>query len=214
MDFDNIKKTWKNSFNKNEVLDKSRIEAQLKIKSKSNTALNKVKRNYKFDLYAGLILTILIVYHVIKTMNFEYKYIFVSFIVLFFGSIIWWSIYNFLKIRKTEISSDKLKPALKQTIKDIERFVNFNKSTFAKYLLMPLSICTGMLYSVFQDAGNIAISEILSKQELIKLVIFLVVFSALFIPLAQYYNKKMFKRHLDELKKCLDEFDDIDDIKI
>jgi len=207
MDFDDIKNAWKDSFKEDNNINKSEIETKLKIKKQSNTALNKIKRNYKFDMYTGLILAILIIYYINRTMHFEYKNIFVLCLILFFGALLSWSIYNFLKIRKSEISSEKLKPALKKTITVIERFVNFNKSTFAKYLLMPLSICTGMLYSVFQDAGSIAISEILSKHELIKLTISLIIASALFIPLAQYYNKKMFKDHLDELKECLKEFE-------
>lgn len=207
MDFNDIKNTWKNSFEKEENLNRSELEKKLQIKAKSNTALNKIKRNYKIDLYSGLGLTILIIYYIIRTMNFEYKNIFIGFVILFFGSLMGWSIYNFFKIRKAQISTDKIKPALKQTIKDIERFVNFNKSTFAKYLLMPVSICTGMLYSIFKDAGEIAIAEILTTQELIKLVVSLVILSLLFIPLAQYYNKKMFKNHLDELKECLNEFE-------
>lgn len=209
MDFNDIKNTWKNSFKEDENLNKSELETKLKIKAKSNTALNKIKRNYKIDLYTGFVLSILIIYYIARTMDFEYKAIFVSFVFLFFGALIGWSIYNFFKIRKAEISSDKIKPALKQTIKDIERFVNFNKSTFAKYLLMPVSICIGMLYSIFENAGNIDLSEILSTQELIKLIVSLVVLSLIFIPLAQYYNKKMFKNHLDELKKCLEEFENI-----
>lgn len=207
MDFNDIKNTWKDSFQEDENLNKSELETKLKIKAKSNTALNKIKRNYKIDLYTGLGLTILIIYYIIRTMDFEYKHVFIGFVILFFGSLMAWSIYNFFKIRKAQISSDKLKPALKQTIKDIERFVNFNKSTFAKYLLMPLSICTGMLYSIFKDAGDIAIAELLSTQELIRLIVSLIILCILFIPLAQYYNKKMFKNHLDELKECLNEFE-------
>lgn len=209
MDFNDIKKTWKNSFNKNEVLDKSKIEAQLKVKSKSNTALNKVKRNYIIDLGAGLILMILILFWMFYKIDSDFKYYLISFSVLFFGLILYWTVYNFLKIKDTSISTDQLKPALKQTIKDIERYVNFNKSTFAKYLLMPFSIGLGMLISVFDDAGNLPIYEILSTKELIRMGIFLIVASAIFITISQYYNKKMYKQHLDELKKCLDEFDDL-----
>lgn len=210
MDFNDIKKTWKNSFNKNEVLDKSKIEAQLKVKSKSNTALNKVKRNYIIELVTGLILTILILYWIFYKIDSDFKYYLFLFTSLFSGLVLYWTTYNFLKIKNTSISANQLKPALSQTIKDIERYVSFNKSTFAKYLLLPISIGLGMLIGILDSAKNMSIAEILTTKELIKMGITLVILSALFIPLSQYYNKKMYKQHLDELKKCLTEFDDID----
>ncbi len=34
------------------------------------------------------------------------------------------------------------------------------------------------------------------------------------IPISQYLNKKMYKRHLDELKQCLKEFEEIEEEKL
>lgn len=208
MDFDDIKKTWKDSFDKNEVLDTKKIEAKLKIKGNSNTALNKIKRNYIVELVIGSVLAIFILFWIFTKVNSDYRIYILAFTTIFFGLILYWAAYNFLKIKNTHISTDQLKTALKQTIKDVERYVNFNKSTFSKYLLLPCSICLGMMIGLLDGTKNISIEDILTTSELIKIGITLVILSAIFIPLSQYYNKKMYKQHLDELKKSLDEFEE------
>ena len=57
----NIKNTWKNSFKDEQLLGKKEIEAKLKINSNSNIALNKVKRNYLFELILSGLLSIFVI---------------------------------------------------------------------------------------------------------------------------------------------------------
>ncbi len=211
MDFNDIKNTWKNSFKDEELLNKQEIEAKLKIKGKSNTALNKVKRNYKFELILGGSFSVFFIVWMFINLAMDYKFIIITLTVLFFGILISFTWRNFRKVRKTVISSEQLKPALIKTIKDIERYVNFNKSNFSKFLLLPFAICFGMVIGLFMNSEDKGISEIFNAVEIIKLVVTLVIVSAVFIPISQYYNKKMYKQHLDELKECLKEFENIED---
>ena len=53
MDFNEIKNTWKDSFKEKERLSSGQIKAMLKIKSKSNTALKKIKSSFKIELITG-----------------------------------------------------------------------------------------------------------------------------------------------------------------
>ena len=213
MEFDEIKKAWKDSFNKKGHLNKEEIEAKLTIKKKSNTALNKIKRNYKIDLYVGTILSIAILWWIFNDITSEYKIYILLFTTTFFSTLILWETYNYLKVRKTVMSTNKLKPALIKTIKDIERYVNFNKSTFSKYLILPFSILLGLCLGILRKLGDDKINEIynlLTIHQIISLSIVAIASCAIFIPITQFYNKKMFKQHLDELKECLEEFYDIE----
>jgi hypothetical protein len=212
MDFNDIKKTWKSSFKNDEFLDKDKIEAKLKIKSKSNTALNKVKRNYKIELYNGSILSLLILVWLYLTVTNEFKYILVGITFIFVSILMLVVARSYSRIKNIKLSTHQLKPALIETIESIEKFVNFSKSTLAKYLLIPFSLCYGMLLSIFKNTESTKISEIISSEELIRIAILLVVLSVIFIPITQYYYKKMFKQHLDELKECLKEFEDSQNI--
>lgn len=213
MDFNDIKNTWKNSFKDEEFLKKNDIEAKLKIKRKSNTALNKIKRNFKFEIILGGCLTILFIFWMYIHLWTEYKFFLIVLTVLFFGALLSFTWRIFGKVRKTVISGEQIKPALQKTIKDIERYVNFNKSNFTKYFLLPFAIIFGMLIGLFAGAGEIEISEIflILESRIVKIVLILIIMSAIFIPISQFFNKKMYKQHLDELKQYLKEFDEIED---
>ncbi len=213
MDFNDIKNVWKKSFEDEGHLNKEEIEAKLKIKSKSNTALKKVKRNYLFELIGGGSIFIYFILWLYINLA-SYKLVIIPFCILFFGLIISFSWRNYNRIRKTVITADQLKPALQKTIKDIERYVNFNKSNFTKFILLPFAIIFGLGLGIFIGAGEKEISEILSllkNEVIIKIIAVFVVGVAFTIPFSQYLNKKMYKQHLDELKQCLKDFEEIEE---
>lgn len=210
MDFNDIKRTWKNTIQSDQHLNKHDIEARLKIKSDSNTALNKVKRNYKIELYVSSILAILFMAWIYMSIPKNYKYLLILATVIFFGVLISFTRRNYKRIKHTVISSDQLKSALVQTIHDIEKYVDFNRSNFTKYLLMPFAISFGMIIGLLIGAGDEPLRNIFTLNEVIKLAIALVIMSGIFIPFSQYLTKKMYKQHLDELKQCLQEFQEIE----
>ena len=214
MEFDDIKKAWKNSFKKDELLDKKEIEARLEIKSKSNTALNKVKRNYRLEVYGSGALAVYVLFWLYKNITTSHKYLIIAFALIFFGALIYFAAYNYLKIKNTVISSDQLKPALKQTIADIEKYVNFSRSNFTKFILLPFSIVFGMFLGLNMAAGDQPIMEtirMLENETIFKLILLFSVACVAIVPLSLYLNKKMYKQHLDELKACLKEFEHIED---
>jgi hypothetical protein len=211
MEFKDIKNTWKDSFKDNELLSKKEIEAKLRIKSKSNTALNKVKRNYKFELITGGIISVLFISIMYIDLTSKYRLLFVLITVLFFGLLLSVTWRNYRRIRKTVFSNKKLKPALIKTISDIEHYVNFNKSNFTKYLLLPFAISFGMVIGSIMGSNEQEFTEIFTITKIFGLVITLIITSVIFVPISQYLNKKMYKQHVDELKHCLKDFEEIDD---
>ena len=210
MDFNEIKNTWKSSFKDDELLNKEEIEARLKIGKKSNSALTKVKRNYKIELVIGVAGVLYIIKRILSITTDNHKYFLLALTLLFFGFLFSFTWRNYKKVRKTVISNNQLKPALIKTISDIEKYVKFNRSNYTKFILLPFAICIGMVIGIISGAGDLGIAEIISGIEkyILKIVVTLVVASAVFIPLSQYFNKKMYKQHLDELKQCLKETED------
>lgn len=217
MDFNDIKNIWKNSFKDEQLLGKKEIEAKLKINSNSNIALNKVKRNYLFELILSGLLSIFVIIWLYLNVHSSGKYFIILIAFLFFGALFSFALYNYRKVRNIVISTDQLKPAIKDTIRNIERYVNFNKSNFTKYILLPFAILFGMFLGLQMGSGEISFIETLfslSNSSLIKMLIVFVVGSIIMIPISQYLNKKMYKRHLDELKQCLKEFEEIEEEKL
>lgn len=213
MEFDDIKNTWKNSFKEEELLNQEEINARLNIKSKSNTALNKVKRNYRLEIYGSGILIIYAIYWLNKNIATNNKYLIIGISMLFFGALFFYAAYNYYKVKNKVISDDQVKPALKETIRDIERYVNFSRSNFTKFILFPFTILFGMFLGLSVGTAEKEIIEmikLLQGDVVIKLIIGFVVASIAMVPVSLYVNKKMYKQHLDELKSCLKEFEQME----
>ncbi|MFO7843395.1 MAG: hypothetical protein R6V16_06250 [Bacteroidales bacterium] len=213
MDFNDIKNTWKKSFNNDKTLDKSDIELILRIKTESNTALKKVKRNYKVELIICSITSILVIAWFLGFTSGKVLLLITGLNILFFSFLILFCWNNYRKIKNRVISTDKLKPALIKTIKDIERYVNFNKSNFTRYILLPFSAIYGMSIGFLSRIDDLSWNEVLThlnNKVFISSIITLFVVCIIFIPFSQYLNKKMYKQHLDELKRCLNEFNEFE----
>ena len=54
MNFDDIKRNWKASFDKAGHLSKEQIKARLEIGGKSNNILKKIRKSFRFDIYLGM----------------------------------------------------------------------------------------------------------------------------------------------------------------
>lgn len=214
MDFNDIKNTWNNSFKDEQFLDKKEIEATLKIKTKSNIALNKVRKNYLFELILSGSLSIFVIIWLYINIHTSGKYFIILIAFLFFGALFSFALYNYRKVKNVVISTDRLNNAIEDTIRNIERYVNFNKSNFTKYILLPFAILFGMFLGLNIGSGENNFLETissLSNSSLLKMLIVFIIGSIIVVPISQYFNKKMYKQHLDELKQCLKEFEEIEE---
>ena len=213
MDFKEIKNIWNDSFNKKEQLNGEQIEAMLKIKSRSNNVLRKLRKSYRFDIYFGSFIFILLIIGMGLYIHSSYKIHIISFTALFFTMIIWFTWASFNKIRKTTILNDQIKSALLKTIKDLEKFVVISRSSIAKFIIIPFSIVLGVFIGFVYAASvkNIEITEMilsLKTGSIIIIIVLLVFETVIIIPLLLYVNKKLYKDKLDELKECLKEFEE------
>ncbi|MEE4198669.1 MAG: hypothetical protein V2I54_13605 [Bacteroidales bacterium] len=214
MDFKEIKDTWKKSFENDKLLDKREIELRLKIKGESNTALRKIKKSYKSELVicGGLGLFVVFWFFLFSSGS---VMIFINGLnILFFGSLFLFCWNNYRKIKNTFISTDKLKPALRKTIDHVEWYVDFNRSNFTRYILLPFAALYGMSMGYLSNMEVLSWEEILNHLNNLTLISSLVIIflvSLIAIPFSQYLSRKMYKQHLDELKRCLKEFEDIDE---
>lgn len=218
MDFNNIKDIWKDSFSKEELLSKEQIENRLKIKKKSNDALRRVRRGYRFDIYFGGLIFLLILIVMFLSVPTSIQYFIIPFTTIFFTAIIWYTWKNYSKVRNTTIQDDQLKPNLIKTINDIEKFVTVSRSNLAKFVFIPFSLVLGMFIGLSYAAGtkNVGLDVIFSSMEtgtIIKLILVPIIGTAVFVPFSLYVNKKLYKEHLDKLKKYLKEFEETEENK-
>ena len=211
MDFNEIKNTWKDSFNENERLNSSQIETMLKLKRKSNTAIEKIKRSFKLELITGTLMYLFIIsalFYLVKTPE---VLVFFIIITLLIGTSLYFYYRNYKKIKHVVYAENTLRQTLIKTINDIEKFVNIGKGNLLKFIMIPLATITGMIIGLFIGTGENNIIEIFSTlktKSIVKMGLLLIIFSGLLIPFSKYWFKRKFKKHYDELKKCLNEFEE------
>lgn len=211
MDFNEIKNTWKDSFKEKERLSSGQIKSMLEIKSKSNTALKKIKTSFKIELITGTLMYMFIISSMFFLMDFPESFIFFVIVSMLMGIPMIFYYRTYKKIRHTVYTENTLKQSLLKTTKDIEKFVMVGKNNYLRFILIILATITGMFMGLFIGTGENNIIEIFSELEtssIIRMIVLLSIFSGVLIPFSRYWYKRKFKRHYDELKKCLREFEE------
>ena len=211
MDFNEIKNIWKDSVKEKEWLSSGQIEAMLKIKSKSNTALGKIKSSFRFELIAGLGIYLFIIIGVFVLIPIPQSIIFFVIVTMLMGIPMVFYYRTYRKIQRVIYTENTFKQSLQLTIKDIEKFVMMGKNNYLKYMMIPMSVITGMFMGLFIGTGESNIIEIfnsLPTRSIIKMIVLLLIFTGTMIPLSKYYFKKKFKQHYLELNKCLKELEE------
>jgi hypothetical protein len=213
MNFEDIKHNWNSSFEKEDRLDREQIEQMLKIKSKSNTALKKIKNSFKFELISGGLLYLLIVIGIFVLIKLPSALIFFLIVTLLMGIPILLYYRNYKRIRYTVYTDGSIKQSLAQTIKDIEKFVMIGKGISFKLFLIPAATFVGMLMGLIIGTGNTDLIEILLELEtrsIVKMIVILASFTGILVPFSRYWFKKKFKHHYDNLRLYLKEFEEFE----
>jgi len=211
MDFNEIKNIWKDSVKEKERLSSGQIEAMLKIKSKSNTALGKIKSSFKFELITGAGMYLFIITGLFILVNTPQSIMLFVVVSLLMGIPLFFYYQTYKKIRHSIYTEGNLKQSLRSTTNNIEKFVISGKNNYFKYALIPLATITGMFMGLYIGTGEnniIKIFDSLETRSIIKMVVLLTVFSGIMIPFSKYWFKKKFKQHYIELKKCLKELEE------
>ncbi len=215
MDFKEIKNTWNESFKKKDHFDRNQLEAMLKLKSRSNTALEKIKSSFKLELIMGVSIYMFIISALMILVAFPESLIFFVIITLLMGFPLLFYYKNYKKIRHTKYTEDTLKQSLIKTTDDIKTFVMIGKGNFLKFTMIPLATLTGMIIGLYIGTGETNLLEILNAlntRTIIKMISLLTIFSFILIPFSKFWFKRKFKQHYDELVNCMNEFEETENI--
>jgi hypothetical protein len=211
MNFNQLKSTWQNSF-KNEGLSREQISAKLKIKGQSDIILKKIMNNYRNSLVTLAIMYLFIIAGLFIFLQTNIVYQIVTLITIFLVVAATDSYKSLRQIKRTTTSDDDVKTALTKTILIIEKSLRFGMGNLYKYLLIPLALIFGIVIGIFIGAGEKSVIETiynLENKSIIKIILVIVFGTALTIPFSQFMLNRMYKQHLDELKTCLKEFDEL-----
>jgi len=215
MEVNDIKNIWKDSFSEMEAkLGPKEIEAKLKIKSKTKSLMTKVKRSFQFELIFSSFIVVFAFIYIWPDINTNNQIFALAFVALFYLIIMLFVWNKYRKLKSITIVQDQLKPAMIRWIKILEKYVKFNKSRFTRYILLPFSIILGAALGMVLSAESEKVFEKLSQMDNWKMIVTVLLFFALYfliLPLSQYLNKKLYGQHLDEMKQCLKDLEEIDE---
>ena len=189
MDFNDIKNTWNASFSEKERLSSSQIEAIIKLKRRSNTAIEKIKKSFKVELLSGCLMYLFIIAGLLSLMKMPEAMVFLALVTLIMGLPLYFYYKNYRKVKNVTYSESTLKQTLIKTTDDIEEFVNIGKGTLLKFIMIPSATIIGMFMGLFIGTGKNDIIEILSTLEtrsIIKMTVLLLLLTGLLIPLSKY----------------------------
>ena len=215
MEVNDFKNIWKDSFAESaSKLSREEIEAKLKIKSKTKSLMTKVKRSFQFELIFSVLFLIFAFVYVWPNINNNDQIIAISLFVLFFASLTLFVWNKYRKLNSITIVQDQLKPAIIRWIKILEKYVKFNKSKFVRYILLPFSVIFGAFLGIVLSDKSENLIEKISQMNDWKLLIpvsLLFVLYFLMLPFSKYVNNKLYGVHLDEMKRCLKDLEEIDE---
>jgi hypothetical protein len=211
MNFEKIKCQWESSFKQEEQLNSDQLKAMLKIRESSNTALQKLIRNHIVGLIINALTYLILVIGLFVFIQAPASYIWMAFVTVLMAVVFFFSGRSYNRIRKVQVADEQLKPALEITINEATRNLKFGMGNLYKFVLIPLALILGItigIYIASGDAGFWETVQSLERKSIIKIILVIVVGSAITIPFSQLTMKRMYKQHVDELKRCLKEFDE------
>lgn len=211
MDFEKIKYQWESSFKEEELLDNRQLSALLRIKQSSNTALKKLVRNHQAGLIISSVMFVIIIAGILLFIESPASFIWIGTITILMATVFYFSGRSFNRLRKIQISDEQLKPALEKTIREVSRNVKFGMGNLYKFVLIPLALILGIAIGIYIASGDVGFWQTfqsLENKSIIKIILVVAVGSGITIPYSQFVMKRMYKRHLDELKRYLKEFDE------
>jgi len=212
MDFNDIKHTWKNSF-KEKGLSEEQIKRRLHLRDKSNTALGKLKKSYKFELIVGGAEYVLILFGLFFFIDFLTAFGFAVIVSGLMGFSLWSAWNSYMKIRKTIYTKGNLKEALSKTTESLKKNIKLAQNKTLRYFIIPFALITGMAIGMFvastflPDKDFVDVIMSLEKKTIIKMILILVIGSGTMIPFSIYYVKKRFKKHYNDLKNALNDLE-------
>ena len=210
MDFNQLKSTWQNSF-KQEGLGREQISAKLKIKGQSDIILKKIMNNYTFSLIMLVIMYLLIIAGLFIFLKTNIVYLLVALVTILLGIAAIYSYKSLRQIKLAVTSDDDVRTTLTKTIIIMEKSLRFGMGSLYKYLLIPLALIFGIVIGIFIGADGKSIIETINNLEnksIIKIILVIVVGTGITIPFSQFMMNRMYKQHLDELKKCREELEE------
>ena len=210
MDINDLKQTWKDSFNEQgrKSLSPEEIKEKLAIKSRSGTLISKIKRNLMIEIIIATLIMIALMLYISPDISGRNEWLTLALFMVFFVALLLNVYIKYHQLNKIQIYDDKLSPAIQKMIEISEKYIRFNTGKVGKYIILPLGILFGLSMGFIVGAGTENLLEKLQQISSVRLalvVLWILFVYGISIPLTIWFNRKFYGQYVKELKENLEE---------
>jgi hypothetical protein len=203
MELEDLKSIWKS--NAPQFEPKRVDEIALMLKGRSMSIIEKLKRNVWLELIFTMVVTVGLLPYAISLEQGAVKWTSISLLLMCLGYTFYY-VKKLILLTRFEGMNENLRDNISTLIKSLTGYLRFYKSSYA--VLYPVFFALGLLFGAL-ERGTEKYLEFIAKPTMI---LFLLLMAGLFFFIstwfASWYLKKLYGRHLEKLKKLLEEIQD------
>lgn len=203
MDTNDLKSIWQQHTSEKAKKDQLSEDELSKLRfAKSTSLVRKIKNMLIFELLTCVLMVVLLSLSLLQDLHLIIKISIITLDVVFiflFG--IYFQYVRSIKVHDIQVMN--LKDSLDKLILKVEKMLKFLFTL--SIILIPIGSVCGYVGGFFIGAQEEAIEKFNSTANIIILPIMIIGITLLSIPLAKFYLKFFYGRHLDNLKKTLSE---------
>jgi len=195
-----------------EQLTGDQIAERLEMKGRSDAVLGKILRNSRRSLAAVVVMYGVITAGLFLLISPVTALLLWLGVTVFLAYAFLQGVRHYRRIKEALAMDVELKTSLERTIPVMERYLRFGMGTLYKYVLIPAALVLGVVIGIYIGAGERGFLETvrtLETSSIVKIILVIVVGSAVTIPLSQLAMKRQYRDHLDELRECLGALDEL-----
>ena len=216
MEVNDLKNTWKSSFDKlnKQHLSAKEIEARLAIKDKSGSLISKIKRNLIYEIIASIVVIALVTVYLGPEIQTSKEWLVLGVLFLSVALLLLNAYHKYYKLKKIRVYDHQLNEAIQMMVEIAEKYIRFNTGKIMKYLILPGGLILGLMVGIIiggEDFDLYSKLNSLEQLEIIFIIGWLLLIYGLSIPFSIWFNKKLYGRHVSELKQCLNELNQIEE---
>ena len=204
MELDDLKLVWKGSGTFKQK-DPEQISAM--IKGKSQSVISKLKRSAWFELIFTIVTGLALLILAFTIPNGATRWSFSAILIL----LLLYTFYYAKKIRllnRFNSANQNIKQNIEGLIKDLSTYLKFYKRSYT--ILYPTYFFMAIGFVAIEKGWDNFIERISQPEVIIKLIIVGIVMVVMALFVSNWYMKKLYGNHIENLKSILNDLKEID----
>lgn len=199
-ELEDLKQIWKS--HKQGYEPKKESEIALMLQGKSNSIINKLKRNVWVELIFTIACSIALGVYTITLEAGAIMWTVISLLILFAAYLIYY-VKKLMLLGRFDPSHGNMKSSLESLYKKLSVYISFYRKSYA--VLYPVYFFLGIFFGALETGLDGFLNRMQDPKTVILLVVIACGFFIITFIATNFYLKKLYGNHLTKLKELLDE---------